>query len=86
MQVLHYSVILISLKIVNYITYSSCHYYINLFQVGIRSITNDVREQVKKYGVETHEMRTLSRDRPILENLVSPHLYPTLFSNVTFLL
>ncbi|AES87366.2 putative arginase [Medicago truncatula] len=40
-----------------------------LVQVGIRSITNDVREQVKKYGVETHEMRTLSRDRPILENL-----------------
>jgi arginase len=40
-----------------------------LVQVGIRSITNDVREQVKKFGVETHEMRTLSRDRPILENL-----------------
>ncbi|XP_057455377.1 arginase, mitochondrial-like isoform X2 [Lotus japonicus] len=40
-----------------------------LVQVGIRSVTNDVREQVKKFGVEQYEMRTFSRDRHLLENL-----------------
>lgn len=41
------------------------------FQVGIRSITSEGREQGKKFGVEQYEMRTFSRDRQILENLVS---------------
>ncbi|KAF7139215.1 hypothetical protein RHSIM_Rhsim07G0029000 [Rhododendron simsii] len=42
-----------------------------LLQVGIRSITSEGREQGKKFGVEQYEMRTFSRDRQILENLVS---------------
>lgn len=41
------------------------------FQVGIRSITSEGREQGKKFGVEQYEMRTFSRDRQVLENLVS---------------
>ncbi|KAJ1413609.1 Ureohydrolase, manganese-binding site [Sesbania bispinosa] len=40
-----------------------------LVQVGIRSITADVHEQVKKFGVELYEMRTFSRSLPVLENL-----------------
>ena len=39
-------------------------------QVGIRSITKEGREQGKKFGVEQYEMRTFSRDRDFLENLV----------------
>ena len=41
------------------------------FQVGLRSITSEGREQGKRFGVEQYEMRTFSRDRHILENLVS---------------
>lgn len=41
------------------------------FQVGIRSITREGREQGKRFGVEQYEMRTFSRDRHILENLVN---------------
>lgn len=40
-------------------------------QVGIRSITKEGREQGKRFGVEQYEMRTFSRDRQFLENLVS---------------
>lgn len=40
-------------------------------QVGIRSINKEGREQGKRFGVEQYEMRTFSRDRQILENLVS---------------
>ncbi|CAA7410832.1 unnamed protein product [Spirodela intermedia] len=40
-----------------------------LLQVGIRSITKEGREQGKRFGVEQYEMRTFSRDRPMLENL-----------------
>ena len=43
---------------------------ISEFQVGIRSITREGREQGKRFGVEQYEMRTFSRDRHILENLV----------------
>lgn len=39
-------------------------------QVGIRSITKEGREQGKRFGVEQYEMRTFSRDRQLLENLV----------------
>ncbi|KAL8500369.1 hypothetical protein ACS0TY_020105 [Phlomoides rotata] len=42
-----------------------------LLQVGIRSITKEGREQGKRFGVEQYEMRTFSRDRQLLENLVS---------------
>ena len=41
------------------------------FQVGLRSITTEGREQGKRFGVEQFEMRTFSRDREFLENLVS---------------
>lgn len=40
-------------------------------QVGIRSITKEGREQGKRFGVEQYEMRTFSKDRQFLENLVS---------------
>lgn len=40
-------------------------------QVGIRSINKEGREQGKRFGVEQYEMRTFSRDRELLENLVS---------------
>ncbi|KAL0464641.1 UNVERIFIED_CONTAM: Arginase 1, mitochondrial [Sesamum latifolium] len=40
-----------------------------LLQVGIRSITEEGREQGKRFGVEQYEMRTFSRDRQLLENL-----------------
>ncbi|KAF2303469.1 hypothetical protein GH714_018682 [Hevea brasiliensis] len=40
-----------------------------LLQVGIRSITEEGREQGKRFGVEQFEMRTFSRDRHLLENL-----------------
>jgi hypothetical protein len=40
-------------------------------QVGIRSITKEGREQGKRFGVEQYEMRTFSKDREMLENLVS---------------
>ncbi|XP_078446067.1 arginase 1, mitochondrial [Wolffia australiana] len=40
-----------------------------LLQVGLRSITREGREQGKRFGVEQYEMRTFSRDRPMLENL-----------------
>lgn len=39
-------------------------------QVGIRSINSEGREQGKKFGVEQYEMRTFSKDRDYLENLV----------------
>jgi hypothetical protein len=39
--------------------------------VGIRSITKEGREQGKRFGVEQYEMQTFSRDRQMLENLVS---------------
>ncbi|CAN1181952.1 Arginase 1, mitochondrial [Linum perenne] len=42
-----------------------------LLQVGIRSITKEGREQGKRFGVEQYEMRTFSKDRELLENLVS---------------
>ncbi|XP_042014239.1 arginase 1, mitochondrial-like isoform X1 [Salvia splendens] len=50
-----------------------------LLQVGIRSITKEGREQGKHFGVEQYEMRTFSRDRNLLENLVylSPPPPPT---------
>lgn len=41
------------------------------FQVGIRSITKEGREQGKRFGVEQYEMCTFSKDREMLENLVS---------------
>ncbi|KAK1262749.1 Arginase [Acorus gramineus] len=41
-----------------------------LLQVGIRSITSEGREQGKRFGVEQYEMRTFSRDRHFLENLM----------------
>lgn len=41
------------------------------FQVGIRSISQEGRDQCKRFGVELYEMRTFSRDREYLENLVS---------------
>ena len=41
------------------------------FQVGIRSINPEGREQGKRFGVEQFEMRTFSKDRHFLENLVS---------------
>ncbi|KAG6574800.1 Arginase 1, mitochondrial, partial [Cucurbita argyrosperma subsp. sororia] len=40
-----------------------------LLQVGIRSISQEGREQCKRFGVELYEMRTFSRDREYLENL-----------------
>ncbi|KAG0556039.1 hypothetical protein M758_11G019100 [Ceratodon purpureus] len=40
-----------------------------LIQVGLRSITQEQRDQAKKFGVEQHEMRTWSQDREKLENL-----------------
>jgi hypothetical protein len=40
------------------------------FQVGLRSINKEGREQGKRFGVEQYEMRTFSRDREKLENLV----------------
>ena len=56
------------------------------FQVGLRSINIEGREQGKRFGVEQFEMRTFSRDREYLENLVSLSLslflssiLPTLF-------
>ncbi|XBI87801.1 hypothetical protein VPH35_025835 [Triticum aestivum] len=42
-----------------------------LLQVGLRSITKEGREQGKRFGVEQYEMRTFSRDREKLENLVT---------------
>ncbi|KAJ6335007.1 hypothetical protein OIU78_011777 [Salix suchowensis] len=48
-----------------------------LLQVGIRSITKEGREQGKRFGVEQYEMRTFSRDRQLLENLVSLSLLLT---------
>lgn len=48
-------------------------------QVGIRSITKEGREQGKRFGVEQFEMRTFSRDREFLENLVSLSLSPFVF-------
>lgn len=39
--------------------------------MGIRSITKEGREQGKRFGVEQYEMRMFSKDRDILENLVS---------------
>ncbi|TVU06860.1 hypothetical protein EJB05_46912, partial [Eragrostis curvula] len=39
------------------------------FQVGLRSITKEGREQGKRFGVEQYEMRTFSKDREKLENL-----------------
>lgn len=44
-------------------------------QVGIRSINAEGREQGKRFGVEQFEMRTFSRDRQFLENLVSLSLF-----------
>ncbi|KAJ0113300.1 hypothetical protein Patl1_00245 [Pistacia atlantica] len=41
-----------------------------LLQVGLRSITSEGREQGKRFGVEQYEMRTFSRDRHLLENLM----------------
>jgi hypothetical protein len=41
-------------------------------KVGLRSINKEGREQGKKFGVEQYEMRTFSRDREHLENLVRP--------------
>ena len=52
----------------------------DLFQVGIRSITTEGREQGKKFGVEQYEMRTFSRDRHFLENLVTVPLSQSLLS------
>ncbi|CAN6460938.1 unnamed protein product [Victoria cruziana] len=46
-----------------------------LIQVGIRSITSEGREQGKRFGVEQYEMRTFSKDREHLENLVFLSLY-----------
>ncbi|KAL6495399.1 argininosuccinate synthetase [Orobanche gracilis] len=40
-----------------------------LLQVGIRSITEEGRNQGKRFGVEQYEMRTFSKDRQLLENL-----------------
>lgn len=40
-----------------------------LVQVGLRSVTQEQRDQAKKFGVEQHEMRTFNRDREKLENL-----------------
>ncbi|XP_050899664.1 arginase 2, chloroplastic/mitochondrial isoform X1 [Lathyrus oleraceus] len=40
-----------------------------LVQVGIRSINDAGRQQIEKYGVETHEMRNFAKDRDYLENL-----------------
>ncbi|XP_023548510.1 arginase 1, mitochondrial [Cucurbita pepo subsp. pepo] len=40
-----------------------------LLQVGIRSISQEGREQCKRFGVELYEMRNFSRDREYLENL-----------------
>ncbi|KAF9687726.1 hypothetical protein SADUNF_Sadunf02G0123000 [Salix dunnii] len=54
-----------------------------LLQVGIRSITKEGREQGKRFGVEQYEMRTFSRDRQLLENLVSPSLPLSLFFSQT---
>ncbi|CAN1308075.1 Arginase 1, mitochondrial [Linum perenne] len=51
-----------------------------LLQVGIRSITKEGREQGKRFGVEQYEMRTFSKDRELLENLVSLALSPYLHS------
>jgi hypothetical protein len=48
-------------------------------QVGIRSINAEGREQGKRFGVEQFEMRTFSRDRHFLENLVSLSLSLSLF-------
>ncbi|KAL0397763.1 UNVERIFIED_CONTAM: Arginase 1, mitochondrial [Sesamum calycinum] len=42
---------------------------LSLLLVGIRSITEEGREQGKRFGVEQYEMRTFSRDRQLLENL-----------------
>lgn len=39
--------------------------------MGIRSITKEGREQGKRFGVEQYEMRMFSKDRDVLENLVS---------------
>ena len=43
----------------------------NVFQVGLRSITKEGRDQGKRFGVEQYEMRTFSKDREKLENLVT---------------
>ncbi|XP_047176325.1 arginase 1, mitochondrial-like [Vigna umbellata] len=50
-------------------------YVRRLLQVGIRSITAEGRAQAKKFGVEQYEMRTFSRDRHFLENLVFLSLF-----------
>ena len=38
--------------------------------MGIRSITEEGREQGKRFGVEQFEMVSFSRDRHLLKNLV----------------
>jgi arginase len=40
-----------------------------LIQVGLRSITQEQRDQAKKFGVEQHEMRNFVQDREKLQNL-----------------
>lgn len=40
-----------------------------LIQVGLRSVTQEQRDQAKKFGVEQHEMRTFNQDREYLERL-----------------
>jgi hypothetical protein len=59
-------------------------------QVGLRSITKEGREQGKRFGVEQYEMRTFSKDREKLENLVIisnlTQSQCTLFQMITFLL
>lgn len=49
-------------------------------QVGIRSINYEGREQGKKFGVEQYEMRTFSKDRDFLENLVSLSVHNDIMS------
>lgn len=58
-----------------------CNVYFE-FQVGLRSITKEGREQGKRFGVEQYEMRTFSKDREMLENLVLS-LYLLIFSIFT---
>lgn len=50
------------------------------FQVGLRSITKEGREQGKRFGVEQYEMRTFSKDQEKLENLVTQYNTITLYS------
>ncbi|KEH28975.1 plant pleckstrin-like region protein [Medicago truncatula] len=40
-------------------------------RIGIHSIKTEGRVQAKKFGVEQYEMRTFSRDRHFLENLIA---------------